>query len=309
MPPFRTLAALALCVYVPFAGFAASRTQEAAPVRFELPKSEYAEGDVVHATWSSSSALHTVVLSDGKVTTEFDAVEDKSGTKSVRVIATDAQGLARARVTYGVLKATQRVNTTQASSGAPTPETVDARNPLEGRSFTLERQARGFRVLDDNGARVAEGLARLVLEEEGVEADAYVLAGDRVARELAGRPLVLGVEIPLSGAAARAFVGNQDGAGDVRFVVTPRETRIVDGTRLSVFEAHCTVRTAGALGEPDSSTELRGELRFDAGTGRFHALQLEGVLSLESSTTTEGKSFEVIAEGPWSIRASARYEH
>lgn len=307
MIPFRTLAPLALCVFLPYAGFAASRTHGAAQNKIELPRVEYSEGDVVHSTWNSHAALHTIVLADGKVTSEFDSVEDKTGTKSVRVLATDERGLARVRVAYGALKATQRVTTAQDGSGGTAPDEVAERNPLQGNTFVIERGARGFRVLDESGTRVAEGLAQLVLDEEGVDGDEYVLAGDRLARELAGKPLTVGVDIALSDAAGRAFVGDRDGAGDVRFVVTPRETRVVDGARVNVFGALYTIHHTGAGGEPDTTVELKGEVRFEASTGRFLAFELEGALSLQSSAASEGRTYEVLGEGPWTIRASARY--
>jgi hypothetical protein len=309
MRSFRTLAAIALCAWLPFAGVAASRNHSTVQEALELPVVAHSAGEVVRSSYHSNSSLHTVVLTEGKITAEFDTVEDKTGSKIVRVLATDVHGPSRLRVEYGALKAVrQNVNAANTAAAASDLDEVDERNPLQGRAFTLQREPRGFRVLDENGVRVAEGLARLVIEEEGVNGDQYEFAGDRVARELAGRTLPIGVDIPLSQDAARAFVDGRDGAGEVRFIVTPKETRDEDGARITVFAARYSIRHAGSGGEPDATVDLRGEMHFEASTGRFLSLQLDGLLTLESMSTVEARTLEVTGQGPWSIHASARYE-
>ncbi len=276
----------------------------------ELAEATWSEGDAVRSTYHSSSALHTVIQSEGKLLQEFDSIEEKSGSKLLTVLAADSRGPTRLRLEYGALKAVQqRVNgASGAQNTAQEVDEVDERNPLQNRAFTLVRQARSFRVLDENGTRVPEGLARLVLEEEGVHGDEYLRPGDRIALELVGKALPIGAEIPLSPEAVRAFLETRPGSGDVRFTVTPKGNRDEDGSSVIVFAARVAMARQGIGGEPDTAVDLNGEIRFDGSSGRFLSIQLDGILTLEAVSTDQSRAVEVTGQGPWSIRESARYE-
>lgn len=309
MISLRACLSIAMCASFTLAGFGASKHSFEAQAQVELPEASWSAGDVVHADYRSNSALHTLVLVDGKLLQEFDSIEEKNGAKILRVLAVDERGPTRVRIEYGTLRSVQqRVDMPAASADDEPRDAVDQRNPLQQRTFTIVRQARGFKVQDENSVRVPEGVAHLVLEEEGLSGFDYVRSGDRVARELAGRPLAVGTEIELGAETAHAFVEGRSGRGDMRLFVTPKGTRDEAGTLVQVFSTRLTIQTERALAGSDTAVEMRGEMRFSASTGRFLSIHLDGVLSVASMSRDDAHTIEVTGLGPWSIRETARYE-
>src|SRR6187399_431970 len=120
MRRLRILSAIALCACLPFADVSASHGNRSVQDSVELVDVVHVEGDVVRSSYHSNSALHTVVKNEGKVTSEFDVIEDKSGAKTVRVLATDVRGLSRVHVAYGVLESVrQHQDGARADEGLP----------------------------------------------------------------------------------------------------------------------------------------------------------------------------------------------
>lgn len=279
----------------------------AAPEAIRVARASWQPGDLVHDTHRTNSALHTVILSEGKVVDEFDSIEERLATKTVRVLEVDARGVSRLRVEYGTLEAVQqRISTPDGGAGGV--DEVSERNPLQDRAFVLVREERAFRVLDEEGKRVPDGLACLVLEEEGVRNGEWLPPGARVARELAGRALPLGVDVTLSPSAAQAFVESRDGLENASFVVTPRRVEDLDGVAIQVFSARLTVSDTTSAQASATTIELTGEIRLEAASGRFLDLRLEGTVALDSTTRDDARAIEVSGQGPWTIHASARYE-
>lgn len=309
MSSLRTTWSTVICSTFALAALGASPQSIGLEDRVELPAVTWSAGDIVQADYRSNSVLRTMVIGDGKLLQEFDSIEERNSKKIVRVLAVDERGPTRVRVEYGTMRSVQeRVDTKIAIDDEEAPDEVNQHNPLEQRTFTLVRQARGFKVLDANDARVPEGLARLVLEEEGLGGSDYIRAGDHVARELVKRSLVIGTEYALGPEAAHAFVEDRTGRGDMRLFVTPKGTREEDGTVAQVFATRLTIHTEGAGPESDTDVELRGETRFDANSGQFLSIHLDGVLSIASATKDDAHTIEVTGQGPWSIRETARYE-
>lgn len=275
----------------------------------ELPVTPWSAGDVIHSEARSHSTLHTIIVSNGQVIQEFDQVEDKSAEKTIRVLASDERGPTRLRVDYGALHFFEASDATRSTEGQDThPEIASARNPLEHQTFYLVRKGGSYRVLDARGKRVDEGLAQLVLEEECLHENSIRRAGDLVARELAGRPLALGVEIECTRESARAFVDGHDHLDNVRLTLVPKETRSIAGASVVVVTAHLEIADAGGGDQPATSVDLEGELRFDLATGRFLAVELAGKLSLAQATADETRGIEVTGDGPWTIHENVTYE-
>src|SRR5690349_3265853 len=120
MRRLRILSAIALCAWLPFADVSASHGSGSVHDAVELPHVVHVEGDVLRSSYHSNCALHTEVKNDGKVTAEFDVIEDKSGAKTVRVLATDVRGLSRVHVAYGVLESVrQHLDAARVDEGLP----------------------------------------------------------------------------------------------------------------------------------------------------------------------------------------------
>lgn len=296
-----------LVVAVASSSPARAPTQERSAI--ELPSIVWSAGDVVHDEVHSRSTLRTVVFDQGVLIDEFDSIEERHASKSIRVLAVDDDLPTKLRVEYGTLKSVQRrVDAPDGGAATDDIDEIDERNPLEHKVFVVEKRGSRFLVLDEAGGRVAEGLARLVLEEEGLRDGTWLGPNDRVARELAGKVLPLGTEVTLSKDAAAACFEPREGLSNATLVVTPRANTSEGDRVVHVFGARLSVTEAGGLGRPETSIELSGDLRFDGATGRFLDLRLDGTLVLDSRAEDATRAIEVSGQGPWTIRRSSRHE-
>lgn len=306
MRPSVPALSLAPFLFVVAAAALPGRARPVEPETMQIASTSWSEGDRVQDDYESRSILHTVVFDQGNLVTEFDSIEERHAVKTITILAADAVGPTRMRIEYGTLRSVQqRLDAPTTGRATPDVDEIDERSPLQHRAFVLERQASGYRVLDDAGRRLAEGVARLVLEEEGLAAGPWMRAGDRVARELAGRTLTLGTEVTLSKEAAVAFFDSRESLSQARLVVTPKADCDDGGRRVHVLALKLSVIEAGGSGRPQSSIELSGDLRLDALTGRFLDLKLDGTLVLDSAAKDDAHAIEISGQGPWTIRETS----
>ncbi|MBL8858579.1 MAG: hypothetical protein JNL28_08755 [Planctomycetes bacterium] len=309
MRPFPAIAALFVCASVAAAGAPLWGSSLAARNVIELPMPVWSAGDVARSVQTSHSTLHTIVVIDGKLVQEFDCFEDKHAEKSIHILAADDRGPTKVRIKYGALSAVKRrpLNAGDAAA-APLDDEFDTRNPLQNRTFHLLRKRETFTVLDGEEKRVEPGLARLVLEEEGISGTEYLRAGDIVARELAGRTLEIGVELTLSPAAARALIVDADSPNALQLLLTPKAVRTVDGAHRALFSARLTTSNPSGVAVPRTTVDLRGDFTFDADSGRCVAIELLGQVNLAYAARDDSRAVEMTGQGPWVIRESVSYE-
>ena len=277
-------------------------TAERAQPSFQLPRAHFEAGQSFRLSSTSHSILKTQIVEAGRAVQTFDQAEDRSAEKTIDVLAVDAHGPTKLRVTYSALQFLQK----QMREEGADPALLDAESmhdvhPLEGRTFVLVADGASFRVLDGAEMPVSEGLAQLVCDEESVQHGAWLPAGRRLENELAGRTITLGASIDVLPETARAFVDGRSDLDHVSMRIVPRVARQVSGLRCAVFDARLEVEGKGGAESPAMQVTLSGEVYIDLASGRFVGAELAGKLTLGEAQHDLTNAVEVLGEGPWQI--------
>lgn len=284
----------ALAIAAAFLGLVSSA--QVAPRTFRVEPIALAAGDRTTSSLRWRSELAYRVESADGVVQSYSEVEGAHVDVTLEVLALE-------RLEPTALRVDVATATSVESDGEGGVR--DERLPIAERGFEARRDAGAWHVVDGEQRAISPAVAALVLRAADVEGERCLPVDARLARELAGRDLVVGASFELSPATARALVGRDSEVTSIAARLVPMELRAWEGADVRPFR--CTVEIVLESADAfslDARATLDGELVLDARTGRLGSLELRGKTRVAAAASGD-RALEVTAEGPWTVSRRA----
>ena len=169
--------------------------------------------------------------------------------------------------------------------------------PIEGKSYLVERHADDLIVTDLQGQAVAE-------EERTLVAASMQSVGrpSPLGQLLNGKKLAVGQTLRLPNEMAADVLGMKDTGGEPQNVnLMLCEVRQEDGRRLANFDLSITLKLTGG-----GSLEIKGDLQIEPETCQIAAANFSGPVSMREEHGPTGHTFEVQSEGTMKVAVRSR---
>jgi hypothetical protein len=182
-------------------------------------------------------------------------------------------------------------------------------SPLSGKTFVLEKSAKGVAITDEDGTVVGEDIATLVREKELSRDGSLEHGFDRLALLVSESSRKIGAKIQVPEEIALEIAGSDEELKDAHMSIELREVREVDGVSCAVFLAE--IKLAGTAGGDEYKTaiELQGEILIRVDGARFVSAELSGQVTIDGAISTEDTTVTISGEGPLKIVETASYSH
>jgi hypothetical protein len=169
--------------------------------------------------------------------------------------------------------------------------------PIEGKSYLVERRADDLVVTDSQGQPVPEEERTLVvasMQSVGRPSPLGLL--------LDGKKLTVGQTLRLPNAMASDVLGMKDTGGEPQKVdLLLREVRQDEGRRLARFDLSIILKLAGG-----GTMEIKGDLQIEPDTCQIAAANFSGPVSMREEHGPQGHTFEVRSEGTMKVAVNSR---
>ena len=263
-----------------------------------------------HGDWKKGDAITSKLDVDGKLTVsmsvksvvvqQFDQVDHETTRKKRVVLAVGDDGPTKVAVHYDEVVEVQQM------SGVEDPDSPGA-SPLAGKSFVIEKGAKGIKITDEDGAVVGEDIAALVREKELSRDESLEHGFDRIAALVSDRARKIGDKIEVPSEVALEIAGGDEDVKDARMRLRLAEVRDVDGGACAVFAAELKLAGTAGADEYKTAIDLQGEILIRIDGARFVSSELAGRITVEGAVSTEETTVTVSGEGPLKIVESAVY--
>ena len=279
----------------------AAQTDSAAKAEsITFKRSDWKSGDAITSKLDVDGKLTVAMSVKGEVVQQFDQIDHEVTRKKRVVLAVGEDGPTKVSVHY------DEVIDVQQSAGADDPDAKDA-SPLAGKSFVLEKAAKGVKITDEEGASVAEDVAALVREKELSRDESLEHGFDRIATLVSERTRKLGDKIEVPGDVALEIAGGDSDLKDARMRLRLSEVREVDGAACAVFTAELKLSGTAGADEYKTAIDLSGEILIRIDGARFVSADLSGRITVDGAVSTDETTVTVSGEGPLKIVESAVY--
>jgi hypothetical protein len=267
-------------------------------VRFK--RAAWKKGDEVTSKLTADGSLTISMAVKGEVVQHFEQKNHEVTQKKVVVLKTDDDGPTKLSVHYTDVVESQLTDGDESSDAKET-------SPLAGRTFLLEKTAKGVTITDDAGTVVGEEVAALVRQKELSRDGAFERGFDRLAALVSESPRAVGKKIDVPDDIALELVSGDEDLKDAHMKLKLVEVREVEGARCGVFAAE--LHLSGTAGGDDYRTtvELEGEIAFVVDGARCVSAELSGKIAVDGAVQTDDTSVTVSGEGPLKIVQTATY--
>ncbi len=209
--------------------------------------------------------------------------------RQITIVATAAESASKVRVHYA--KATE-LSTRGTQSGTARQQ------PIEGRTYLVERQGKDLVITDPQGQAVTD--AERVLVAAGMDS---VGRPNPLGKFLHGKQMSVGQKLQLPNEMASELLGLRETGGEAQKVeLTLRGLRVEQQRRVADFAMLVTLKLGGG-----GTLDISGDLGLDIDTCQVTAANFTGPVAIEETHGPKGAQFQVSSEG--TMKASVQSRH
>ena len=285
--------AFALCALIAFSSGLVAQ-EEAKKYHFKWKNPQ--KGDLQGVQMKGNVNMDIEVAVNGQVMQSMSMTQKMAMKKKVTVLASNAEGITKAKVTYDELTNEQNMD---AGGMAPEmPEDDNNDDQLVGKTFIVTLADGGATVTDGEGGEISGDIADAVKDKE-LKDGKYEWCPN-MSKEFPDRPIAIGETIKLTGAGAMSFLPDtqdeMEGTDDIEVVLTLKSIKKILGTECGMFDVEVKMKAQPEAGMTISGLP-KGQVAIGVKNMWIYKMDIDGDLKMEGAAPEAEVPVEIGGSG------------